>query len=101
MISSKFTKSNKHILFSKFSELDTKRYHRNYFDGIEKNLQDIQKIYGSGWSMRLYYQLHSDSDHLRTLCNLACKNTEDFELCDIEHIPKFGKHIFILPVIFK
>ena len=71
--------------------MDLSRYHRNYFDGIEKNLQDIRKIYGSGWSMRLYYQLNSNSDRLRTLCNLACKNTEDFELCDIEHIPKFGK----------
>ena len=44
---------------------------------------------------RLYYQLQSKSHHLRTLCNLACKNTKDFELCDIEHIPKFGKKIFL------
>ena len=49
-----WAKSNVKINSTSFRKSDPSRYHRNYFDGIVKNLKDIQKIYGSGWSMRYY-----------------------------------------------
>ena len=68
---------------------------RHYFDGIEKNLHCVIEKYGQGWSMRLYYQMSKiSSNQMETLCNLSCMYPENFEMCNIENIPHFGKFLF-------
>ena len=78
--------SNKYKICSQKSD----PYHRNYFNGIKKNLEVIQKYYGPKWSMRLYYHMSNSSTHMKTLCNFACEHPE-LELCNVEFTPKFGK----------
>ena len=74
-------------------------YHRNYFNGIEKNLKDISNNFGPEWSMRLYIQMSKMSTSQRThLYNLSYSYPDVFEICDVEKLPRFGNisHIFAM-----
>ena len=64
---------------------------RDFFGGIERNLQRIQTDF-PGSVMRLYYQVPNESLFLQTACKLAC-TVPNFDLCDVEHIPSMGKHV--------
>ena len=71
------------------NDFDKKK--RDFFGGIERNLQRIQTDF-PGSVMRLYYQVPNESLFLQTACKLAC-TVPNFDLCDVERIPSMGKHI--------
>ena len=90
------------ISYSYYEKSVPDELHRDFFAGIEKNLQAIEKNYGQGWSMRLYLQLSMISVSKRkTLCHLACAYPEEFELCNVENIPRFGNVSHIFPMNWR
>ena len=78
-----------HSNFFYRNDFDKKK--RDFFGGIERNLQRIQSDF-PGSVMRLYYQVPNESLFLQTACKLAC-TVPNFDLCDVERIPSMGKHI--------
>jgi hypothetical protein len=74
-------------LFSNRNEYD--KSSRDFFGGIKRNLQSVQK-YFPGYTMRLYYQVPPKSAFLKDICGVAC-SVPNFDLCDVEKIPKIGK----------
>ena len=74
------------------NDFDKKK--REFFGGIERNLQRIQKDF-PGSVMRLYYQVPNESLFLQTACKLAC-TVQNFDLCDVEQIPSVGKRVAFL-----
>ena len=74
------------------NDFDKKK--RDFFGGIERNLQRIQTDF-PGSVMRLYYQVPNESLFLQNACKLAC-TVPNFDLCDVERIPSMGKHISFL-----
>ena len=90
------------ISFSYYKKGVPDRYDRNFFKGIEKNLFAIKKNYGQGWSMRLYFELQRISTTERKkLCQMACMYPEEFNLCDIDNIPRFGNLSHIFPMNWR
>ena len=77
-------------------------FNRTYFNGIKKSLHGIKNNFGGGWSMRLYVQLSKTSSlQRRELCHLACTYPDEFELCDVEHNPKYGDISAIFPMNWR
>ena len=90
------------ISFSYYETNVFDKIHRNYFNGIEKNLQSIKYHYGLGWSMRLYVQLSKISSFkLKKLYQLTCMYPEQFDICDVESIPRFGNLSNIFPMNWR
>ena len=60
---------------------------KQYFVGIEENLEKMTELYGEDWVMRLYYDLDpSDQQLMDQLCDLACTNN-NIDLCNIRKLP--------------
>ena len=60
---------------------------RKYFEGIKSNLDLIKELYGSSWTMRLYYDLDPADQQLMTqLCDLACADLQ-LDLCNVRSLP--------------
>ena len=60
---------------------------KQYFVGIEENLEKMTELYGEDWVMRLYYDLEpSDQQLMGQLCDLACANN-NIDLCNIRKLP--------------
>ena len=60
---------------------------KQYFVGIEENLEKMTELYGEDWVMRLYYDLEpSDQQLMGQLCDLACTNN-NIDLCNIRKLP--------------
>ena len=60
---------------------------KQYFIGIEENLEKMTELYGEDWVMRLYYDLEpSDQQLMGQLCELACVNN-NIDLCNIRKLP--------------
>ena len=56
---------------------------KQYFHGIEENLEKMTELYGEDWVMRLYYDLEpTDQQLMSQLCDLACANN-NLDLCNI------------------
>ena len=90
------------ISFSYYETNVPDKIHRNYFNGIEKNLHAIKDHYGLEWSMRLYLQLSTMSSFKRQkLYQLACTYPEQFDLCDVDNIPRFGNLSNVFPMNWR
>lgn len=61
---------------------------RKYFQGIEANLNLVDKHY-PGWVVRVYYDLTPDSETMTSLCQLACSRPS-LDLCHVRSIPSSG-----------
>ena len=75
---------------------------RDFIGGIERNLRSVQK-YFPGYTMRLYYQVPPNSSFFKDICNLACSH-ENFDLCNVENIPRIGKlpeHLWLNVLIYN
>ena len=62
---------------------------KNFSAGISGNLALVRRLYGAGWSMRLYYDLDpgpAGQQELRQLCDLACSNPQ-LDLCNVRRLP--------------
>ena len=59
---------------------------KQYFVGIKENLELLPKLYGPGWSMRLYYDLDKEDPLMQDLCDLACQHS-DLDLCHVRNLP--------------
>ncbi len=64
-------------------------YHRDYFAGVEKNLELMLKYYGQQWVLRLYYEIPAKSKTWTRLCQLVCNST-NIDICDVSAIPALG-----------
>eukprot|EP00095_Tigriopus_kingsejongensis_P000913 snap_masked-scaffold186_size273091-processed-gene-1.3 protein:Tk00913 transcript:snap_masked-scaffold186_size273091-processed-gene-1.3-mRNA-1 annotation:"hypothetical protein DAPPUDRAFT_320085" len=78
------------VAFSFYGDARSEKHKaKEYFQGIEKNLSLMGKYY-PGWTMRLYFDLQSESDErnslLDSLCQLSCQNV-NFDLCHIQQLP--------------
>jgi hypothetical protein len=77
------------IAFTFYSGPTYDTYHRDYFTGIESNLDLMKQFYGPDWLMRLYYQVPKNSLSEERLCKIACSDLS-IDLCNAEDIPRFG-----------
>ena len=62
---------------------------KNFSAGISGNLALVRRLYGAGWTMRLYYDLDpgpAGQQELRQLCDLACSNPQ-LPLCRVRSLP--------------
>ena len=62
---------------------------KNFSAGISGNLALVRRLYGAGWTMRLYYDLDpgpAGQLQLRQLCELACADPQ-LDLCRVRSLP--------------
>ena len=62
---------------------------KNFSAGISGNLALVRRLYGAGWTMRLYYDLDpgpAGQLQLRQLCELACAEPQ-LDLCRVRRLP--------------
>ena len=62
---------------------------KNFSAGISGNLALVRRLYGAGWTMRLYYDLDpgpAGQLQLRQLCELACADPQ-LDLCRVRRLP--------------
>ena len=46
---------------------------RKYFEGIQKNLKEMPKMY-EDWVLRVYYDLEEDHYLMKDMCDMACND---------------------------
>jgi len=59
---------------------------KQYFTGIQENLDLLSKIYDLSWTMRLYYDLDDGDPMEKSLCELACSRPQ-LDLCHVRRLP--------------
>ncbi len=67
--------------------------HRDYFSGLERNLEAIKDLYGPSWTLRLYHEMPRESLTWRNLCKLVCTHN-NLDVCDVHRIPNFSKSLW-------
>ena len=66
----------------------------DYVEGIQKNLDAINKLYGKDWTARVYYKLEQNSNEMKKLCEIVCnKSNTNLDICNVDKNPRFGKDL--------
>eukprot|EP00095_Tigriopus_kingsejongensis_P005425 maker-scaffold576_size132709-snap-gene-0.17 protein:Tk05425 transcript:maker-scaffold576_size132709-snap-gene-0.17-mRNA-1 annotation:"hypothetical protein DAPPUDRAFT_96285" len=72
---------------------------RKYLQGIQDNLELIQKYY-PGYVMRLYHNLSPESPVMESLCHLTCHEPM-LDLCDISQNPRLGNATVLYATLWR
>jgi len=77
---------------------------RKFFEGILENYRLIQKMYGSSWTVRVYYQVDykggQNSTVMKQLCDLTCSES-NLDLCDASENPRLGNATILYPLLWR
>ena len=77
---------------------------RNFFEGILENYRLVQKMYGSSWTVRVYYQVDykggQNSSVMKQLCDLTCSES-NLDLCDASENPRLGNATILYPLLWR
>ena len=73
---------------------------REYFEGIQENVDLVRKFYGPEWVVRVYYQVSSNSSTLDKLCDLTCSEPS-LDICDANYNPRLGNTTILFPLLWR